>query len=674
MARPPQTIASLALIAAGFALAPSEAEAGGDAMWGTRGGDSMVEIDHQIALTFERGYATMVVRRTVHNHHDRHDEAVYELELPDGGVAIGLRTLGVRRGKPHWYRGELLEAELAGERYAELTGMDPHQPEVRDPALLAWGWDGGLTLQVFPIDPGADKTIEYSVDLPAQWEDGRWRIHLADTGLDELPAELIVTPSNAADRLYLDDQAIGAGHRLTLDDSHVLELVPDAPEPIELELASIDTGSDRAVSYVRVAVAPELSTLPKRARVVVALDLSRSLAPEQVEAQRRAALAYIEHWRDPALASEVAVYGFDHAIRPLTPGFVTADRASGALRGAPLERDNGSAVELAFAEAVQLFGSSSAKTPRRVLLLTDFETASARTQADYEALASATKAVVHLAEVRSADASLARDDGHPWASVAARTEGVVWQASAGLALDADGIATFEEWARPIRIDALALDVDGRARFDSGLPSSLEEGQGFDDLELTDEVAERLTLTGLLWNRSIQPQVRQSRSLSKRWAGLVFGSWLYWELEREEMLALALLGGAVSPVTSYLAIEPGVRPSAEGLERGQNTGLIGKDGCGGTGAGYGSVRGAPFGGRLDRQAWLDEQLHAAWRACGGAGQAGTIELESTFEEVVDFTLPGSGDLALTTCMEARLWALWLPATDFIDSRRTWTVTL
>ena len=31
------------------------------------------------------------------------------------------------------------------------------------------------------------------------------------------------------------------------------------------------------------------------------------------------------------------------------------------------------------------------------------------------------------------------------------------------------------------------------------------------------------------------------------------------------MILARHGGAVSPVTSYLAIEPGVRPSTEGIE-------------------------------------------------------------------------------------------------------------
>jgi hypothetical protein len=159
--------------------------------------------------------------------------------------------------------------------------------------------------------------------------------------------------------------------------------------------------------------------------VVIALDLSRSLGDEAIEAQRHAALAYLEQFRAPELEAELAVFGFDHAIRPLTDGFVAPDEASGALRGAMLERRNGSAVELALAEAGRLLDSASARAPKRVLLMTDFLTPSSRSLADFEMLATDTNAIVHLAEVSAGDPSMSRDDSHPWARVAAQTEGVV---------------------------------------------------------------------------------------------------------------------------------------------------------------------------------------------------------------------------------------------------------
>jgi hypothetical protein len=673
------------MIAAAFALVPGEVEAGGDRMWGTRGGDTMVEREHQIALTFERGYATMVVRRTIHNRFDRPDEAVIELLLPDRGVAVGLRTLAERRGKPHWYVGELFEAKLAAARYVELTGMQPHQPEARpskleDPALLAWGWMGGLALQVFPVASAGDKTFEYTIDMPAHWADGRWVISLDETGLDQAPAQLMVQPSHAGDQLYVDDLAIDAGHRLLLDTPHTLALVACEHSPVELELASVDTGQGRALVHWRVSVTPELSQLPERARVVLALDLSRSMHDDELEAQRHAALAYVEHFRASGLEAQVAVFGFDHVIRPLTDGFVSADEASGALRGATLEQHNGSAVDLALAEAARLLALGPARAPKRVVVMTDFLTASSRSLGDFEQLATSTDAVVHLAELSADEPALIRDDSHAWASVAARTEGVVWRASTSIDDDPAArriaVAVFEEWARPIRIDALAIDAGELDLADAGLPSSLDEGQGIEDQRPSGVSVERLTLTGLLWNRRIEHEVRRSRSLSKRWAALVFGSFVFEQLDDEEMLQLARRGGAVSPVTSYLALEPGAQPSTEGFVRDElGPGLIGKGGGGGSGrSARGEVHGAGFGGRLDRQAWLDEALRSAWLRCGGAGQRGTLALEATYDEIVDFALTGTAELALSSCMREQTWALTLPSTDFIEDRSNWTVEL
>jgi hypothetical protein len=238
------------------------------------------------------------------------------------------------------------------------------------------------------------------------------------------------------------------------------------------------------------------------------------------------------------------------------------------------------------------------------------------------------------------------------------------------------VAVFEEWARPLRIDGLHVEVGG---FDvgSGLPSTIDAGEGLEERLLADVAGDRMTVRGLLWNRAIEYEEKRSRSLSKRWAALVFGSHLIAELEDDEMLQLALYGGAVSPVTSYLAIEPGARPSAGGLPLDQEiAGWIGKGGGGGVGRGYGNARGAGFGGRLDRQAWLDEQLHAAWLHCGGEGQRGKLVLETTYDEIVDFALTSitKADVARDTCMQAQTWALLLPAGDFSDDRAHWTVEL
>ena len=126
------------------------------------------------------------------------------------------------------------------------------------------------------------------------------------------------------------------------------------------------------------------------------------------------------------------------------------------------------------------------------------------------------------------------------------------------------------------------------------------------------------------------------------------------------MPLAMLGRAVSPVTSYLAIEPGVRPSTEGLEEGE---------MGGSGMGWGSGSSACGIGhfhavRLDKQAYLRDALAQGLAACGGEGRHATVRLETTVAEVVSVraTIDGakSADDRLRGCLEEVAWALELPS--------------
>jgi hypothetical protein len=132
------------------------------------------------------------------------------------------------------------------------------------------------------------------------------------------------------------------------------------------------------------------------------------------------------------------------------------------------------------------------------------------------------------------------------------------------------------------------------------------------------------------------------------------------------------GGAVSPVTSYLAIEPGVRPSTDGLDPIEG---IGGGGGFGTGRGFGSGHsrlGTGPRSRFDPQAFLEENLGRAWKACRGVGHA-EVKLESTRDEVVDV---GAPTLAVPSpqsagCLHEAVWALDLPD-SFLDEHHAWTV--
>ena len=670
-----------AALSAAFSLVPREASAE-DSVQGTRGGDQMSERDHTIALTFDRGHATLVVRRTLHNGFDRHDEAQLWLDVPQGAVATGVRTLGVVDGKPRWFEGELLEAEDAAARYQELTGLGGYYP--KDPVLLSWRDPTLLAMQVFPVEPGADKLVEYTLTMPAVWEAGRWVVELPVMGTSTLAPELTLATGERLDQIFVDGEVVGVGHQLELDRATRIELAPRDPAPVTLALASVDAGSGRHLVELDVTLAAKISELPKRAQIVVALDLSRSRDPDEIEAERSAAIATLEHFRDPALAAQVAVIGFDREVHELTGGFVDASEAITALTQASLTTRNGSEIGVALAHASALLAEHApARAPRRIVLMTDLLTATRLTPDSLAPLVDRSKAIVHLVHIDGGAAELYREDHDPWSSLAARSEGVLWMAGAphwddpSAALETREV--FEELARPVRIDDFDLDIEGlrfsdaeRLELGSLVPTLLAEGEGLTRIGLSSSVALELSVTGRTWNHRFEQRQRSDARHGDLWSALVFGSGVLDQLSEPEMMVLAMRGKAVSPVTSYLAIEPGVRPSTEGIEQWErgdaiglgNTGLFGS---GRGGGGWGSATG------LDPSAWLQAQLGEDWRRCGGTGSA-TITLETTIAEIVEVAVSSAkADANVEICMRQSTWSVELPG-GFDQSFASWVVNL
>jgi von Willebrand factor type A domain len=670
-------------IAAALTVLPSTAEAGGDTVYGTRGGEELREQDHQIELSFSRGHAQLRVRRTVHNGIERHDEAQFWLSLPWTSVATGLRSLGELDGKPKWFEAELLEAEAAAARYQELTGLGGYYP--KDPALLSWRGQTELALQVFPVAPGTDKTVEYTLSMPAAWSEGRWRIWMPSLGTEALPAELTINPTEGLDQLFVDNEVVARGHRLTLDHDVEVALAPTDPAPYSLSFASIDTG-ERALAHWQLVLAPEISTIPSHAKIVLILDLSRSVDDIKSEAQRQVAISYLEHFADASLGAEVALLGFDREVHELSQGFVSAADAIQLLGAAPLQRRNGSDVGLALGRAADLLADASKRDARRIVLLSDFETAS-RLQPDaLESTVARSKAILHLVDASQMhEPELWRDDTHGWSQLAASSEGVLWYASVPDTWDDDehralGHAVLEELARPVRIDQLALSLAGMpedADCCTHYGESIGEGDGISDLMIVETSAtqlSRLIVDGVVWNQPLHETAKPSAAAGDRWSALVFGSDVVWQLSEAEMMKLAMRGRAVSPVTSYLAIEPGVRPSTEGLEEWETggLGLVGSgSGGGGSGIGIGT-------GRLsfDKQAWLEGELRDGWARCGGRGIAGTVALETQTDEILEVALTqpnaDARDVKRRACMEQVTWSVELPAG--FQGFETWTITL
>jgi hypothetical protein len=656
----------LAALAGLAVAAPSIARA--DRVHGTRS-EKLVETAHWVSMRMDRGHADLVVRRTVHNGGRRHDQAMFWLDLPDEAVATGLRTAGESDGRIVWFNAELMEAEAAAARYRELTGIGGYYP--KDPALLSWRHQGLLALQVFPVPPSQPKTVEYTLAMPAHYHGGRYHVSVPPMGTERLHAKATVSAANAEDRVFVGDKAASAGTGFQLvKDTLDVALAPRGAATLEGALASVVFDKGRVLSHFQVAAAPKLSVVPRGAHVVVLLDTSRSLREGQVAAGAAAARAMLSHLPD----ASVEVLTFDRTVRARHGGFVPVSTAIADLGKIPAQRRNGSHIDEALARADALLSALPARIPRRIVAVTDLLTRAELTPERVRPLLAHSKAVLHVGVVGSHGSELRRNDDHPWSAVTHETGGLVWDAatSAEKGDAAEMARVYEEWARPMRLHHFKVDVTGFTGFSA--PETLDEGEGVEDLRLNDAAVTEVAIAGELWGTPVRKVLTPDVDEGRRWSALAFGSPLMHSLSEKEMMVLALNGHAVSPVTSLLAIEPGVRPSTEGLEEG-----IGEGGGGrGEGIGLGSIGtiGHGSGSGFDPLRFLRDALAPGLVKCGGAGRHATVTLESTFVEVVDVpsvTVQGANAAAIERCLSEAAWELELPG-GFAASWASWRVHL
>jgi hypothetical protein len=622
-----------------------------DTVDGTR--FDVVERAHTIDVRLEHGHATLVVTRVVENPGAKSDQATFHIDLPEGAVATRLRTAGVGpNGQPIWFEGELMEAEAAAKKYEELTGIGGYYP--KDPALLSWRTQHHLALQVFPVPPKSTKTVEYTLRIPMKYAEGSYLLQLPRIGTTELPARVRFTAADPLESVVVN--GVSGGGVVEASKDLEVRLKPRGPL-VDGALSSTSFARDRVLVHARIAAAPRLGEVPANAAVVVLIDASVSMRADLPSAVA-AAQAYVANL--PPTAS-VEVLTFDRVVHAPFGGALSAKDALAKLSSFNPTPANGSQVDDALAQAdAKLAASASSSSARRILLLTDLRTRAALTAERFGRRTLASGALLHLASVHAGTAHVERNDESPWATLPRATGGLFWNAECDVRGSAAQRKVFEEWARPIRIDK--LKVTGMpANF--AAPETLNEGDGLEHFDIESAPVGTVTLEGELWSRSVKWSAAPTDSENRRWAGLVFGSHLLSQLSEPEEMTLALAGRAVSPVTSYLAIEPGVRPSTDGLEEGEGEGGGGH----GMGIGLGSIGTIGHGGgsasSFDPQAFLDRELTSAARGCGvGVDMGTTAKVESTVDELVDVR-----DVALTpvrdakkeACVRERLWQVALP---------------
>jgi hypothetical protein len=622
------------------------------------------ERSHEIALTMHEDHAEFVVRRTVWNGADTSDQATFFIDLPSQAVATGLRTLGSEGGRPRWFPGELLEAEAAAAKYRELTGIGGYYP--KDPALLSWRGQELLALQVFPCVGRQAKTVEYTLVAPTRYRDGAFHLELSALGTPELSASFTLRAADPRNALSVAGAPPPRVVRPEAEAPLDVALVPRALPALGGELMSSEFAPSRVLTRYAVRAAPRLSELPRRASIVLALDASLSTDSSFVERAKGALDAYLSHFSE----AKVALVVFSRKLERPFGAFLPLAEARERLARLELRRRNGSEVDRALFEADKLLASAPPGVARRVVLVTDGHSRAGLTAERLRAATSSSGAVVHVGILDEGTPSLERDDEHRWARGLEPNRGVVWRATATGASSADAREVYEEWARPVRLHGFRVTSPSLdfAEDLAALPHALDEGQGVEALEIQTAAVPWLALEGKLWTERVSARVKHDAGRERLWAALVFGSTLVHDLSEPEMMTLAMKGGAVSPVTSYLAIEPGVRPSTEGIDWGGSGGL----GLGGV-AIMGGTRVSSSYPALDREAYLRDVIAKDWRRCGGRPGGASVTFETTVAEIVHVEAVelAERDALLERCLREAVWELVLPV-SFHEDWETWTI--
>jgi hypothetical protein len=596
-----------------------------------------------IDLTMAAGFAKVVYQRSFYNAGD--DGQLFEsLRVPEGGVVTGfrLKTLGGA-----WKRGHLVNVESVQEN---LLGMGPDGGEAAVVTL-----SGMPQLQLLPFPASTTRTVEYTVLVPTTYSAGR---HVLFNPALESEGDAGVLQAQGVRGKLLVDGVGASGGAL---EGQEIQLAPRAQPTLGGALADVELASGRHALRYRIELAPQLSSLPKNAYVVVLLDASRSLGANQGQAALAGARAFLSHLPD----AKVEIITFDRSASSVSGGFIDAANATAFLTTLGLSRSNGSDVGAALALAKRRLAQAPAGSPKRVLLFTDALVAS---QVDPHALGlGTTGGLLHLALPDDLAVALERDDEHPWASDTAASGGVVWKAHADPAGDTLELRrTYEELARPIRLHHAKLSVPEAPDLADQVDAELLEGRGLSGLAWASGAVSEVSLRGELWQATAKLTLKPEPRETKLWQTLLLGSPLEADMTDGEVRALASRSRVLSRMTAFVAVTPGSRPDAfSGL------GLSGFSSsscccCGGW-------RGATGIGHIAHPAeHMARELARAYVFCGGTTEAVEVGIETTFAEIVSVTT-SSSDAALASCVEGRTWAVLLPD-GFGRERDTWSVSL
>ena len=438
----------------------------------------------------------------------------------------------------------------------------------------------------------------------------------------------------------------------------------------QLRLGRVAMIEKTQFSRVDIDVAKQLSALPRPLSVSFVIDASHTMDTSGIAAQLKLMDAYLAHvpWAD------VSIVAYGRHGQELTNGFIKA-RELGKLRNehmAKLAPRNGSFLDRGLALAIPQLAAR--KGSQALLLMTDdrLRPAWETPRAVAELAKLPTRTVVHVADVTGGGTfAIERDDEHRLFPLA--------ESRGGVAVVAGGITESKQseladqalyLVRPNRIDHVKLvglgdDTEEFLDTDEQESTTLPEGSGRRWMSQVKVAPQDVSVKGQLWSQPVTYNSKADQEpFNRATAGFVFSHDIFSELSAAEQFVVASYGRAVSPVTSYLAIEPGVRPSTIGLES-----LIS-----GFGMGSGSLGAVRIGAaRAFTMDW-GRITSRVKRACAKHGQGTVIiNLDLQSHEIADVqTAEQPSNKALSDCIVESLWSVRIPPSS--DTPSSWSKAL
>jgi len=426
------------------------------------------------------------------------------ITVPPGGMVTS--AAAIVRGVRHPLRLE--EADVASKRLDAIA----HKPLTNHPAwaIMLGGSSTSIQLDVLaPIDTTIG--LEITMDVPTCFFHAARYVLVDEAWRARLPAALRVEDVDGLTEACAPHGVEGR-EWIRFASAHLERKDHIGTLAGRLALPAAD------IARFEVDLGSRLADVPRDLHTAIIIDHSRSMTPDELEAQRAVVAAYL----NAAPTSRVQVIAYTRRAEALLPTWMIASQAAPRLDRAirALSPSNGSNIDVALAEAATWL--ARAHGTKRILLFTD-ERISDRFGPDPVAtLRRVTPAgtLVHVVMPGTGDGTPMRSDEALLAGLAKATEGIAINASVGEKGEVDATMLL----RPVSLDNVAITAAGWEMFERDEERTCQDlvalaagmsctwwGKGTAD-------AGPITVEGMLWNhrfvRTLRPDPSQALTLAR----------------------------------------------------------------------------------------------------------------------------------------------------------------